>query len=494
MPGPIRVSKRVFLGARVCFTQAWFLRHLPPQEPSIGDKLRIDEGREIGEWARRVFAGGVLVDERNLEKAAAMTADLMADPKVRVIFEATFLASDYVAKADILIREKEAWDVIEVKSNLNLKDELIADLAYTVKVLSKAGVSVRKAQLMLLSPEYRRGMSDGELFQVADQTAEALEMVEEFEAIWDEVPRQIKLSKPPTGKHIWGCRSCEYFETDCVGKAQQNHIFDLLYLEEAAFDRLLAEGITSIADIPKTFSLSSTQDRVRAAVKSGRPIIDREGLSAKLKSVKWPAYYLDFETVKTAVPVLDELAPHEALLTQYSIHIRKSPKHECEHREYLAQHDRDCRLKLATRLVRDLGKSGSIVVYSGYERRMLKELAELFPELEDGLLSCVDRLFDLQKVFTEYFYHPGFAGSTSIKVTLPILTELKYDDLKVQGGDDASAHFAQMMRGEIVADEIEGVRGSLLEYCKRDTLAMVSLHDSVLKHCVKTKQRAQNRR
>jgi hypothetical protein len=68
-------------------------------------------------------------------------------------------------------------------------------------------------------------------------------------------------------------------------------------------------------------------------------------------------------------------------------------------------------------------------------------------------------------------------------MTLPALTDLTYQDLEVQGGDDASAVFARMLRGEFETEQVERIRKSLREYCKRDTLAMVKLHDAVLAHC-----------
>jgi Domain of unknown function(DUF2779) len=70
-----------------------------------------------------------------------------------------------------------------------------------------------------------------------------------------------------------------------------------------------------------------------------------------LGSLTWPAHYLDFETVKTAVPVLDDLGPHEVLVTQYSLHIRESPEHDCEHREYL---EAVSKAKLCTQKRQDL--------------------------------------------------------------------------------------------------------------------------------------------
>ena len=42
--------------------------------------------------------------------------------------------------------------------------------------------------------------------------------------------------------------------------------------------------------------------------------------------------------------------------------------------------------------------------------------------------------------------------------------------------------FARMARGEIPAKQIEKVRHNLREYCKRDTFAMVQIHDHLQAH------------
>lgn len=483
MAPPTRVSKRVFLGALTCPTRAWFLRHLPAPTPTPGEKLRMQEGNEIGERARRLFPDGILVEDRDPQKAAVRTAQLMADPEVKVIFEATFLAGDYVARADILIRERKRWQVTEVKSNVNLKDELIEDLAYTVNVARHAGIRVSSPRLMLLSPDYRRGMTDQELFQYHDATEDVEAIVEQFEEIWDDVPNYIQREKPIEPQLVWDCRSCEFFETDCLGKDAEDHVFNLPYFREPTFRRLVKLEITSIDSIPDGFPLSEQQLRVRRAVGTRKPVVDHSGLSRAMESIEFPAHYLDFETVKTAVPVFDGLRPHASIVTQYSVLRRESPDHDCDHFEYLADHRRDCRRELTERLIQDLGSSGSIFVYSSYEKTMLRMLAKMFPDLDPELEGCIERLFDLQKPFKSWFCHPDCCGSTSIKATLPALCDLDYLDLEVRDGDTAVAHFARLMRGEVEPPQIDGIRNSLLAYCKRDTLAMVKLHDVLLEHC-----------
>jgi len=80
----------------------------------------------------------------------------------QTFFEATVSAGPFVAKADILRRQNVGWHVLEVKSSFSDTgsiNELIDDLAYTVMVFRRAGFSVAKASLVLLSRGYRFGDS-----------------------------------------------------------------------------------------------------------------------------------------------------------------------------------------------------------------------------------------------------------------------------------------------------------------------------------------------
>ncbi|QNN21555.1 DUF2779 domain-containing protein [Planctomycetales bacterium ZRK34] len=199
-------------------------------------------------------------------------------------------------------------------------------------------------------------------------------------------------------------------------------------------------------------------------------------LADELAAIRWPAYYLDFETFKTAVPLFPYVAPHEAILTQYSIHICSAPSQVNDHREYLADTSKDCRRELAERLIADLGDEGSIVTYSPYEKTMINKLAELFPDLAEPLGRCVERLYDLKNVLSEGYYHPDFHGSYSIKGVLPVLVpDMTYEGMDIGDGDTASAIFAKMAMGRNSKAEMKKVREQLLTYCGQDTLAMVRL-------------------
>jgi hypothetical protein len=75
-------------------------------------------------------------------------------------------------------------------------------------------------------------------------------------------------------------------------------------------------------------------------------------------------------------------------------------------------------------------------------------------------------------------YHPGFNGSYSLKEILtPLVPELTYDDLVIVDGRIASVEIARLLfvAGKIPRHEHDRVRRDLLNYCERDTWAMVKL-------------------
>lgn len=470
-----KINKEQFLTTLVCPTYGWLLRsELPQEQLSPADKLRIDEGVEIGQRARGLFPAGVLVSGSN-EDSADTTQQLLSDPNTTVIFEATFIYENYITKADILIRDDSQWKIIEVKSNVNDAEGLVDDISYTTFVAQSAGLQISTCSLLLVSKEYRLGMSDENLFKEIDHTTEILKRAGEFREQCSEIAQTILSSEKPAPELRWECRNCETFE-QCCGEGIENHIFDLPRISHTKFCQLRDMGVIGIEDIPEDFELSDSQSRVRQAVLAGESVIDRDGLRNALHSIVHPAYYLDFETVQTCIPLYPDLAPHGQIPTQYSIHICRDIGEVVEHKEYLADPEQNCSRILAENLIRDCGSEGSIVVYTSFEKTIINGLAGSFPDLAEELNDLVGRLVDLHVILRKNYYHPGFHGSYSIKKVLPVVVpDMGYEGMAVDNGLDASALFAFMAKGEYDAEEVIRIRQNLLEYCGLDTMAMVRL-------------------
>jgi len=440
--------------------------------PTPADLLRMQEGQDVHRRAQSLHPSGVFAGSTD------KTQRLILDHAVEVIFEAAFTVDGYTVRADWIRRVKGGWIIGEIKSSLfredGPKDEHLEDLAYTVMVARRAGLPVTGCELVLMNREWRLGMPDPDLFVVTDHTAEVMPIVDEFNRLWDQVGPMLLRRSKPSPRWCWECRDCEFFADRCVGVGISDPIFQLPYLREQKFTELTAMGVTRISAIPSEFKLSDSQQKTANAIRTKSPQIDAAEIRAALNSLEWPIGYLDFETLKTAVPLYPDVAPHEQLVTQYSLHVEASPGSELAHREYLADHTRDCREEVATRLIRDTAECRIIVVYSSFEKTTIRGLAGLLPTHAHELAGLEAKLFDLEPVVRKGLVHPDFGGRSSIKVVLPVLApDLSYTDLDIGDGGSAVAAFAKLASGSATDEETQAVRGALLEYCKMDTLAMV---------------------
>ena len=123
-------------------------------------------------------------------------------------------------------------------------------------------------------------------------------------------------------------------------------------------------------------------------------------------------------------------------------------------------------------------RADRVVTYSGFERTRIRGLQEVVPSLRAELIELENKLIDLLPVLRDHVYHPDFHGSFSIKKVLtPLVPELTYSDLVIVDGLVASVEIARLLfvAGKISPEEVPRVRKDLLEYCKRDTWAMVKL-------------------
>ena len=131
----------------------------------------------------------------------------------------------------------------------------------------------------------------------------------------------------------------------------------------------------------------------------------------------------------------------------------------------------------AEKLLATLGNEGPILVYSHFEKTRLKELADLFPDLADGLNRFIDRLVDLLPLTRQNYYHPEMKGSWSLKMVLPtIAPDIDYGSLEeVQDGGGAQLAYAEAIDPVATESRRQELTERLLEYCKLDTLALVKL-------------------
>ena len=126
---------------------------------------------------------------------------------------------------------------------------------------------------------------------------------------------------------------------------------------------------------------------------------------------------------------------------------------------------------------------GAIMAWSQFEANVIRDMAQLFPDLAEGLTALHHRVVDLLRIVQDNVAHPDFQGSYSMKAVAPaVAPEVTYDGLDVAHGGEASAAFYRIVADPTLSPEArDELRQSLLKYCARDTLALAYVHHWLIK-------------
>ena len=480
------LSKSRFMSGLQCHKRLYlecFHREMatPPNEKQ---QAVFDTGTEFGALARRLFPGGLLIEEEYFRHDDAMrsTQTALADSRVSAIYEAAFGHDDVRTRIDIMTRNSEgSYDMIEVKSSTRVKEEHIPDVGIQLYILSGSGIDIRRACLGFINKEYVYSGGDydlSQLIRIENITDKAHGIQSEIPQLLEEMRNQLWSIEAP---EINAGRQCSIpykcsFNAHCHAGESEHHVGQLPGAGKKLLQSLKEAGIGDIRNIPVEFAgLTSTQQRVRDCVVNNKPHLDDE-LPQALQQLEYPIHFIDFETFSPALPIYVGTRPYQQVPFQWSDHILEESG-ELRHEEFLHEGADDPREPFARSLLQTLGTSGSIVVYSSFEESRIRELAVTFPDLSAGLLGLLEhRIVDLLKLVRKHCYHPEFHGSFSLKSVLPALVpDLDYSDLEINNGDMASIAYAEMRRSETEPERREFLRKSLLKYCGRDTEAEVRL-------------------
>lgn len=474
------INKNVFINYTDCPTLGWMSkRRMIPRQTGLNDELLMLEGRNIHKLSWNLFP-----QARNAQRSEIITSEQHTKQLIeegnKTILEASFVADGFSVRTDILQKSEDGgWHLFEVKSGSKYKVKYVEDMAFSAMVLTKAGIKVESSVLMHLSNAYRLGMDIRMLFNSLDCTEKVALKMQEYLDISQKAFEDIESDKMPEPYLKRNCKNCPVFDT-CVGKGVKNHIFDLPRLSGVAIEELIAAGIDTIDKVPDDFELTEHQQIVKNCVVNNTAYIS-DNLKTELENIKYPVSYLDFESVTTIMPLYRGVAPHTQLLTQFSIDKSEKVPEVSRHFEYIADHTRDCRREIAEKLIEYLGKEGSIITYSNFEKIAIGKLSIMFPDLCDDLKSIIDRIVDFEAIVRKNYYDVGFRGRSSIKKVLPVMIpEMNYESLVIGEGGDAAAAFAFMAMGRYDEEKIKETKKNLLKYCAQDTFAMLRMHKFLL--------------
>ena len=476
------LTKSKYLNGLQCHKRLWYEKNHPERASSLSraQHWTFRQGREVGKRARDLFPKGILIGAISPVKSAEQTQIAIRDGAF-CIFEASFIFENTWVRCDILQKNGDSWNLIEVKMSTSVKEEHLPDLAIQKYVLTACGIPISKTQLMYVNNECTYpDLSDLFIIEEATERVDSLmgsvpSDIEAFKAILDAGNEpDVKI-----GKRCDDPYPCP-FKAYCWEAVPEKSIFTIPRLSWQKKDVLIEAGIFQMRELPADFSLTDNQQTYVDYVFHGQPEIDTEAVRARLSDLEYPIHFFDFETDNPPVPQFQGLRPYQHFPFQYSCHTWQSDG-TVTHHEYLHTDTSDPRLPLVESLLDTISDKGSVVVYSAsFENQRLEGLAEFLPQYARPLQSIQSRLWDQLVILRNHYKHPGFGGSYSLKSVLPVLVpSLDYDELDVQDGREAQAVWQLMLDSNSEREREEMIR-NLKAYCKLDTQAMVEIHRVLL--------------
>jgi len=477
-----KLSKTRFQSGLQCHKKLWLQIHDRDKATPIGPGKQgiFDQGTRVGKIARLRWPDGILVTEdyRHHHESVETTKMLLSDPNVTAIFEAGFEELGTQVRVDVLTRSNggDAWDMFEVKSSTSHKPEHDTDVAIQLLVLKEAGLNVRRKSLLLIDRSYE---FDGDNIE-PDELLYAVDVSPEVDDLQSDVREQLEAQQLMTqlpdepivepDRHCSKPDQCDFWDY-CTRDKPEHWIFQLPGIRQTQLERWRGQGFEDFTQVPQSVKLNDRHSMISRSAASGDAWVG-EGLESTLGTLQYPIHYLDFETFNPGVPVYEGTNPYERVPFQWSCHI-DSGDGDLIHQEFLADGMTDPREEFTGTLLQALGESGSIVVYSSFEKSVLTGLAREYEDLYEGLHNIIYRLWDLMRVVRNNYYHPDFHGSISIKSVLPaVAPELNYSSLEIGDGMAASFAFQKQAERVLSESEWERTRSDLLEYCGLDSLAM----------------------
>jgi hypothetical protein len=482
------LSKSKYLLGIQCHRQAWVNFNQPEKIPEIDMHVqhRFDEGHQVGELAKQLFPGGIDVPTEDFMGNIQLSQASLQEGVP--LFEPGFMTEDRLySRGDILVPNGDGWDIIEVKSGTKVKDINIHDVSFQKYCYEKKGMKIKNCYLMHLNNQYVR---DGELeveklFTKTDITSEVEEIYSKVPELAEDMKEVIDdpiLPDNKIGPHCSNPYDCP-FQEECWSFLPENHVFQLYRGKAKAFE-LIEGDIYELRNIPDEFKLNDKQGIQKECDKTGKPHIHKESIKHFLSGLKYPLYYLDFETFSTAVPKFNGTKPYQQIPFQFSLHVVDAPGTEPKHYSFLYNGEDDPRKEFVSELKKVLGDAGDIIVYNqSFEISRLKELGAMYPEYQSWVEGVVGRVVDLLVPFRNFaYYHPSQKGSASIKKVLPALVEGKsYEGMEIADGGSASLEYYNSHYGDVSVEEKVRVRKALEEYCHLDTISMVWMIDELEK-------------
>ena len=489
----IYLSKSKYCKLVQCPKILWMNKYKSNVAVPTAREAVLANGTAVGELARNLFGDYTNIEFNTDLNIMVEDTKKMLKSKPNIITEASFNYDNNFCSVDILKNNLDGVEIYEVKSSTDVHDIYLDDASYQYFVLSNLGLNVKKVCIVYINKQYVRDkeLEIEKLFNIQDITDIA-------KLKQDEIKKTIEMAnkymdeyngdnEPNTdiGMHCFNPYKCEFWEY-CTRNLPKPNVFDIgggMHTSKK-FEKYY-EGKISFRDLQNENLNPKFLEQIDFELNNLKPKIEKEAIKGLMDSLKYPLYFIDYETYQLAIPEVEGTKPYQQLPFQYSLHIIKEKGASIQHKEFLAEIDDQNYIRhFAESMIKDMPENGSVIIYNkAFEPVRNNEIARMYPDLKDELERINSNIIDFMEPFKQRkYYTKEMHGSASIKAVLPALypddPELDYHNLPVvHNGGEASEAFLSLRN--MSKEEQKEIRHGLLVYCELDTYAMVKIWEKL---------------
>lgn len=472
------LSKSTFIRSLQCQKSLYLYKKHYELRDTISEEQQavFSRGHEVGRLAQMLFPKGIDAgwkSPRQFRRSVRKT-ELLVRNGCPVIYEAAFLCDEVLVAIDILVKKADGWHAFEVKSSTQVSETYLRDAALQYHVISRSGLLLQSISIIHINKQYtrERRLSLEDLFNIRDITDE----VKTKQSYVSENLRRAKdtlrnsIPQVDIGPHCATPYPCDFRGHCWNGINSADSVFALTELEEERKWLLYGKGIQRLNDIPEEFPLTRSQRIQRDSLQNNNVHIDRNGLLQWINSIKFPAAFLEFGVMRPAVPMLEQSRPYQNIVFGYAMQRMNHVCAETTGSAFLAEAGPHMQEHFVRQFLDDTEGARQIIVFNkGYELKVFRNLADLFPKyaaaLQDRALKCRDMAEVLQR---KLFYHPG---KTHIDSPAALGAALGIDSnltSRINSSYMAGVGFEQLFK-QIDFIALAEVRQMLTDYLKRQS-------------------------
>jgi hypothetical protein len=385
--GVVRLSKSKILSGLQCPLRLWLDVHQPGLAVFDQSMQRaFASGHEVGDMARTLYPGGVLVgSQHNLSEAVRLTRRLLGGRADVVLYEPAFRARDVLVRLDVLRRRDGRCHLVEVKSATSVRPHHVTDAAVQAWIAAASGVLVHSVSVAHIDTSFvypGGGRYDGLLREV-DVTRRARALAARLPALVDGLRRMAGGAAPFVAP---GARCADPYRCPFTGLCQDQSLVHAGVRRAggaAKSDRRGASGMAAGA----AAAAVATPGAGPATVSAASP--------APVAGLPYPRASLALASVNPAVPLWPGTRPYERIPVAWSCDLQRRPTSAVEHRQFLAEPGGPSAREFVTSLVAALGRQpATVVVRDEAAAALLRAVAPRLPRHTGRLSALAERLVE----------------------------------------------------------------------------------------------------